>query len=74
MYLIKKEKSNDLKRIRTKCYAEKTGFTPNYISAVLNGNLKCTETGAKAILSVGFDISLNNKQMEELLEEYFKEE
>ena len=74
MYLVKKEKNDELKRIRTKCYAEKTGFTPNYISAVLNGNLKCTEPGAKAILSVSFDISFYDKQMEKLLKEYFMEE
>lgn len=74
MYLIRKEKKEQLKRIRTKCYAERTGFTPNYISAVLNGNLRCTEPGAKAILSVSFDISLNNELMEKLLKEYFKEE
>lgn len=74
MYLIKEKKNEEIKRIRTKTYAEKTGLTPNYISAVLNRKLKCTEIGAKAIISVCFDITFNNAEMEELIEEYFEEE
>lgn len=74
MYLIKEKKNEEIKRIRTKTYAEKTGLTPNYISAVLNRKLKCTEVGAKSLLSVCFDITFNDKRMEELIEEYFKEE
>lgn len=74
MYYIRKENSSDLKNLRTSFYIEKTGLSPSYISSILSGNRGCIETNAKVILSVAFDISFTNEEMQELLEKYFKEE
>lgn len=74
MFIVKENVSNELKKIRTKCYAEEIGVTPNYMSALLNGSQKCTKLNAKAILSICFNISLINERMEELLDKYFEEE
>lgn len=74
MYLIKEKKIEEIKKYRTSFYCKKTGLALSYLSAVTNGNLKCTEITARAILSVYFGIPISDDKMEELLKEYFKEE
>lgn len=74
MYLIKEEKIKDIKKYRTSFYKEKTGLALSYVSGAINRKIKCSEITAKAILSVCFDISFYNEQMDKLLKEYFKEE
>lgn len=74
MYRIKEEKKEEIKEYRTNSYVEKTGLTQPYVSGILNGTQKCSEIIAKAILSIKFNISFYDIRLNELLEEYFKEE
>ena len=74
MYFIREEKKEEIKKIRTNYYSKKLGITPNFVSNILNGRIKCTEITARGIISIYYDISLNDTRIEELLEEYFKEE
>ena len=74
MFLLRDEKKEDIKKIRNIIYQKKTGLTKTYLSAILNRRIKCSKVTAKALLSVAFDISFYDEQMEEKLKEYFEEE
>ena len=68
MYLLKEEYLDFFKEIRTSVYANYVGCDQTYISSILNRNRACSETIAKALISIKFDISMN------YLEKYFAKE
>ena len=72
MYNVKTDLVEDLKGGRTSRYIAKIlGVTENYISTIFNGKFKCTKLIAVGIISIRHSISLDNCEMEELLEKYF---
>lgn len=72
MYNVKTDLVEDLKGGRTSRYIAKIlGVTENYISTIFNGKFKCTKLIAVGIISIRYSISLDNCEMEELLEKYF---
>lgn len=73
MYKINLETSEILRGMKNTYYAEKLGKTPVYISYVLNGK-KCSEIVAKGILSVYFNVGLNDIKIQELLDKFFIKE
>lgn len=70
MWEMKKEKINLFKKIRNTFYAETLDKSTVYTCQVLNG-FKCTTLIAKGILSIYYNISIADEQMNKLLEEHF---
>jgi hypothetical protein len=70
MWEIKPEKKELLKRLRNRYYAETLDKSDVYICQILNG-YKCNTVLAKAILSIFYNISVADEQMNKLLEEHF---
>lgn len=55
MYIIRKEKVNDLKQGRTVIYlADKIGITRPYLSAILNGRVNASQEMAEKIIATCF--------------------
>lgn len=72
MYNIKIELLKDLKGGRTARYiAEILDVTESYISMIFNNKAKCTKLVAMGLISIKHNISLDNTEMEELLQRYF---
>lgn len=72
MYNVKTDLVEELKGGRTSRYISKIlGVTENYISMIFNGKFKCTKLIATGIISVRYSISLDNCEMDELLQKYF---
>lgn len=74
MYRIREEYINYFKEIRTNIYAKESGCTGAFYSSVLNGNKRCTETVARAIISIRENLSFREITLRELLEKYFTRE
>lgn len=74
MYLLKEEYLDFFKEIRTSVYANYVGCDQTYISSILNRNRACSETIAKALISIKFDISFKDVSMMNYLEKYFAKE
>lgn len=70
VYTISEQGKNNLKKCKTKYYADVFGIASDYASSLLNG-VKCRTITAKAMISVCYGISLDDKRMEELMEENF---
>lgn len=71
MYTIKNKSQAMFQRIRGKYYSECIGITQPYVYNILKG-FKCAEICARAIISVYFNVSFDDKQkIDELLEEHF---
>jgi plasmid maintenance system antidote protein VapI len=72
MYNIKTDLIKDLKGGRTARYiAEILDVTESYISMIFNSKTKCTKIVAMGLISIKHNISLDNSEMEELLQRYF---
>lgn len=72
MYNIKTDLIKDLKGGRTARYiAEILDVTESYISMIFNNKSKCTKIVAMGLISIRHNISLDNAEMEELLQRYF---
>ena len=72
MYNIKTDLIKDLKGGRTARYiAEILDVTESYISMIFNNKSKCTKIVAMGLISIRYNISLDNAEMEELLQRYF---
>lgn len=72
MYNIKTDLIKDLKGGRTARYiAEILDVTESYISMIFNNKTKCTKIIAMGLISIRYNISLDNAEMEELLQRYF---
>ena len=72
MYNIKTDLIKDLKGGRTARYiAEILDVTESYISMIFNNKTKCTKIVAMGLISIRYNISLDNAEMEELLQRYF---
>lgn len=72
MYNIKTDLIKDLKGGRTARYiAEILNVTESYISMIFNNKTKCTKIVAMGLISIRYNISLDNAEMEELLQRYF---
>ena len=74
MYKIKTEELGRLDLFPNKYYAEMLGLTPDYISSIKGGRLSVKTSIAKGIISLAYNISLNDYKMEELLEAHFIKE
>ena len=72
MYNVKTDLIKDLKGGRTARYiAEILDVTESYISMIFNNKTKCTKIVAMGLISIRYNISLDNAEMEELLQRYF---
>lgn len=72
MYNIKTDLIKDLKGGRTARYiAEILDVTESYISMIFNNKTKCTKIVAMGLISIRYNISLDNAEMKELLQRYF---
>lgn len=72
MYNVKTDLIKDLKGGRTARYiAEILDVTESYISMIFNNKSKCTKIVAMGLISIRYNISLDNAEMEELLQRYF---
>lgn len=70
MYKITEEFAIIIGRMKTSYISEVLGMNLAYISTILNGK-KCSQIVAKGILSIYFNIAINDKQMNELIAKYF---
>lgn len=72
MYNVKTDLIKDLKGGRTARYiAEILDVTESYISMIFNNKTKCTKIIAMGLISIRYNISLDNVEMKELLQRYF---
>lgn len=74
MYRLKEEYCNFFKEIRAIIYANYNGCNADYMSSILSGSRTCSELTAKSIISIKFDISIKNENMNKYLEKYFAKE
>lgn len=74
MYRIKEDTIAKIRRITAAYYCNILGITPQYMSNVLTGRTAAKETLAKSIISLAYDITLDDEQMTELLEKHFTKE
>lgn len=74
MYSLREKYLEFFKEIRTRSYTIYTGCDKGFISSVINGNKRCSEVIAKALISIRCDISFKNENMDEYLEKYFAKE
>lgn len=70
MYKINEKEAEILRGMKNEYYSIKLNITPQYLSGIFNG-AKCSGLLAKGIISVYFNISLNDPRMDELIEKYF---
>lgn len=70
MYKMTEEFATMTSKMKTSYIAEILGMNLAYISTILNGK-KCSEIVAKGILSIYFNIAINDEQMNELIAKYF---
>ena len=71
MYLMKEELIMISKKFRLKYFQERLGLSYAFCSKIMNGKEICSEVIAKAILSICFDISFTNEDIENKLSQYF---
>ena len=72
MYNLKINLIDDLKGGRTSRYIAKIlDVTESYISMIFNNKIKCTKIIAMGIISIRYNIALDNEDMEKLLKKYF---
>ena len=74
MYRLKEQYLDFFKETRTIIYADFISCDANFMSSIVNGNKICSETIAKCILSVKFNISLKDEKMGVYLKKYFAKE
>lgn len=72
MYEIILNEVERLNKITGTYYAERLEITPQYLSNVLNGKLPVKAPIAKGIISISYNISIDDYRMEELLNRHFK--
>lgn len=71
MYYVKQEKKKELKT-NTQIYCAKTlGVTEQLISAIMQGKSPCKRYVAVGLISIRFQIPINDTKVEEYLETYF---
>ena len=70
MYKINEENVQTLRGMKNEYYATRLDITPQYLSGIFNG-AKCSGILARSILSVFFNISLNDSRIDEYLKKYF---
>lgn len=71
MYIITEELKEIIGKFKTIYLQEALGLTNVHIYNILNGKQSCTELIAKAILSICFNIPINDIKMPDLIEKYF---
>lgn len=74
MYKLKSEYLDLFKEIRTSTYVNYMDCEISYLSSIINGNKNCSTLFAKSIIGIRFGISLNDEEMNNLLEKYFIKE
>lgn len=74
MYRLKQEWIELFKELKNGTYEKYIGCSSFYISGIVSGSKLCSETLAKALISVKDDISFKDEQMPILLEKYFAKE
>lgn len=70
MYQITEDFANMIGRLKTSYISENIGMSLAYVSSILNGK-QCSEIVARALLSLYFDIAINDEQMNGLIEKKF---
>lgn len=71
MYKIKLEEAEKINKITGVYYTEILGISGPYISNVLNGKVAAKEPTVKGILSIVYNIAIDDDKMQELLEKHF---
>ena len=71
MYQIILENMGRMQMVTNKYYADILGITEPYVSNVTTGKLPVKETIAKGMISIAYNITLDDKDMNELLERHF---
>lgn len=74
MYRIKIENNERLTLFKNKYYAEVLGISPEYVSKILTGTFAAKANIVKGIISIAYNIPLNDYNMNELLEKHFTKE
>lgn len=72
MQILKEKNREIFKIIKNQYYAENLSISSNYVCNILGG-YKCTDIIAKGLISVRFNIAMNDEKMPKLLKEYFYE-
>lgn len=71
MYEIKINEKGKLDMASNRYYAEILGITPEYVCNILGGKLPVKTTIAKGMISIAYNIPLDDYNMEQLLEKHF---
>lgn len=71
MYEIILSEAEKINKITAIYYAEKLEITPQYLSNVFNGKLPVKTPIAKGIISIAYNIPIDDYKMEELLNRHF---
>lgn len=75
MYRLKQSSIDEFKLIRAVGYASLIGINDTFVSSILNANKPCSEMLARSMISVRFNISLQETdKINELLEKHFIKE
>jgi len=74
MYRIKEENIGRLSLFKNKYYAEVLGITPEYVSKIMTGTYAAKGIIARGIISIAYNITLNDYNMNDLLEKHFTKE
>lgn len=71
MYKIKLEEAEKINKVTGIYYTEKLGISGPYISNVLNGKVAAKEPTVRGILSIVYNIAVDDDKMESLLQKHF---
>lgn len=71
MYYIKQETKRELKSNTQLYCANILGVTEQLLSAIMRGKLPCKRYVAIGLISIRFQIPINDAKMEEYLKKYF---
>lgn len=71
MYYIKQETKRELKSNTQLYCANILGVTEQLLSAIMRGKLPCKRYVAIGLISIRFQIPINDAKMEEYLNKYF---
>lgn len=70
MYQITEDFANMIGRLKTSYVSENIGMSLPYVSSILNGK-QCSEIVARALLSLYFNIAINDEQINGLIKKKF---
>lgn len=71
MYEIKIEEKGKINMATNKYYSDILGITQEYVGKILNGKLPAKGTIAKGIISIAYNIPIDDYNMETLLNKHF---